>query len=95
MFRERKSIFAPRCHRVEIEEMRMPNVGDEYPQPIPEPVPIKKKKGRKCLPGERLLRELHRKEKERGDNLDMSMLQKSIAGIIDDICDCEMGSHRT
>jgi hypothetical protein len=85
MFRQRKGPFAARCHRVEIEPMQMPTpMYDD--EPTPDPVTTKKKKN-KYLPGERLLIELHKKEKERSNNLDMSSIHRSIRKIIDEIAE--------
>ena len=58
---------------------------DEY-DPMPQVV---KKKKSKYLPGEKLLRKLHKQEKARSNNLDLSIIQRSINDIINDLADSE------
>lgn len=68
-------------------ETRQSDMMEEEPQygfenPDDGYAPIKKKKKR-YLPGERLLRKLDKKEKNK--TLDMSMIHRSISSIIDDL----------
>jgi hypothetical protein len=74
----RKSPFAATITREEeptYEEMA-------YDEPEPPPVKVKTQK---YLPGERLLRELHKKEQAKSNNLDLTNIHRSISKIIDEI----------